>query len=133
MDDTPANLIALDAVLSREYQVVPAKSGAEAVAYLEVHQDVDVILLDVQMPRMDGYEAATRIKAIPHWKDIPLIFITAIFRDDPHVKRGYEVGAIDYFTKPFDPEILKLKVGIYSAFRRCCATASGRFANRRTC
>ena len=118
VDDVLGNLVALDAVLSREYDVIRALSGSEAINYLKKDPDVDVILMDVQMPVMDGYEAAAAIKAIPHCKDIPLIFITAIFREDPHVKRGYQVGAVDYFSKPFDPDILKLKVNMYSAFRR---------------
>ena len=116
VDDVPANLVALDAVLSRDYDIVKANSGAEAIAFLKENA-VDVILMDVQMPVMDGYEAASRIKALPNCKEIPLIFITAIYREDPHVKRGYEVGAIDYFSKPFDPDILRLKVGVYASFR----------------
>lgn len=118
VDDVPANLLALEGTLSKEYDVVATNSGAEAIAYLTDRQDVDVILMDVQMPIMDGYQAAAIIKTLPNCKDIPLIFITAIYREDPHVKRGYQVGAVDYFSKPFDPEILRLKVGMYSAFRR---------------
>ena len=126
VDDVPANLVALEAVLSREYEVVVANSGAEAIAYLRKQQEVDVILMDIQMPRMDGYEAAALIKALPHCKEIPLIFITAIFREDPHVKRGYQAGAVDYFSKPFDPDILKMKVGVYSSFRRRAAVLKER-------
>lgn len=118
VDDNRANLIALEAVLGRDYQLVLAGSGAEAIAYLEKDPNVDVILMDLQMPRMDGFEAASIIKSRPHLRDIPLIFITAVYSEDPHVRRGYQVGAVDYFSKPFDPEILKLKVGVYSAFHR---------------
>ncbi len=118
VDDVPANLIALEAVLGRKYEVVGAKSGAEALELLSRDQTFDVILMDLQMPQMDGYEAATRAKRIPGCEDIPLVFITAVYQEDPHIKRGYEVGAVDYFTKPFDPDILRLKVDVYASFRR---------------
>jgi PAS domain S-box-containing protein len=117
VDDKPENLIALKAVLGSEYNLWPANSGQEALEVLE-KQEVDVILLDIQMPEMDGYETARRIKQIEKCKNIPIIFVTAIFKEDPHIKKGYEVGAIDYFTKPFDPDILKLKIAIYSSFRK---------------
>jgi CheY-like chemotaxis protein len=73
--------------------------------------------MDVQMPGMDGFEAAQRIKQIPAAKTIPIIFVTAIYTEDPFIKKGYEMGGIDYFGKPFDPEILKLKVAVYASFR----------------
>jgi response regulator RpfG family c-di-GMP phosphodiesterase len=73
------------------------------------------------MPIMDGYEAAAHIKNLPACADIPIVFITAVYHEDPHVKRGYEAGGIDYFTKPFDPELLRLKVTIYSSFRQRAA------------
>ena len=118
VDDTPANLIALEAVLDRDFVLRFARSGREAIALLEKQPDVDVILMDLQMPGMDGFEAATRIKAMPACAEIPIVFITAVFSENPHVKRGYEVGGVDYFTKPFDPDLLRLKVGIYAAFRQ---------------
>ena len=118
VDDNAANLIALDAVLDAEHNVIRAESGAQALAILAERQDIDVIIMDVQMPGMDGFEAATRIKAMEHCKDIPIVFVTAVFNEDPFVKRGYQAGGIDYFSKPFDPEILKLKVGIYASFRQ---------------
>ena len=117
VDDNRANLVALDAVLSRQYDLVFANSAAEAISYLKAHQDLDVILMDVQMPLMDGYDAASIIKTLPGCSEIPLIFVTAHFQEDPHVKRGYAVGAVDYFSKPFDPDILRLKVGVYASFR----------------
>jgi PAS domain S-box-containing protein len=118
VDDNRANLLAIEGVLHKTCDVVLASSGAEAIAYLTETSDIDVILMDIQMPVMDGYEAASRIKAIPHCADIPLIFVTAIFTEDPHIKKGYLAGAVDYFSKPFDPEILRLKVGIYASYRR---------------
>ena len=121
VDDTPGNLIALEAVLDRDFEVVPASSGAQALEILRKRPDIVVILMDVQMPIMDGYECAERIKQLPGCDDIPIVFITAVYREDPYVKRGYAVGGIDYFTKPFDPDLLRLKMGIYSSFRQKAA------------
>jgi CheY-like chemotaxis protein len=119
VDDKPANLLALEAVLdSPEYQLIRAQSGLDALDQLRAHPDVALILLDVQMPGIDGMETARRIKELPGCRDLPIIFITAIFTEDPFVKKGYEAGAVDYFSKPFDPEILRLKVGIYASFRQ---------------
>lgn len=119
VDDRPENLLALEAVLGDPaYELVLAHSGTEALAKLQEHPDVALILLDVQMPGMDGLEVARRVKQRPELSDIPIIFITAIYTEDPFVKRGYDAGGVDYFSKPFDPEILRLKVGIYSAFRQ---------------
>jgi CheY-like chemotaxis protein len=117
VDDLPGNLVALDAVLGKEYELILADSGIEAISILKNRQDIDVILMDIQMPDMDGYEAAQNIKKIAGCEDIPIIFITAIYKEEPFVRKGYEVGGVDYFSKPFDPEILKRKVAIYSAFR----------------
>lgn len=118
IDDIPANLIALEAVLSRDYEMVLANSGAEAISILKKRDDIDIILMDLQMPQMDGYEAAERIKKIESCRDIPIVFITAIYKEEPLIKKGYAVGAIDYFTKPFDPELLKMKIAIYGSFRQ---------------
>lgn len=117
VDDRPENLLALEVVLKKDYYLIYATSGQEALDLLKGNE-VDVILLDIQMPVMDGYEVARRIKEMPRCQDVPIIFITAIYTEDPHIKKGYEVGAVDYFTKPFDPDILKLKVGIYASFRQ---------------
>jgi response regulator RpfG family c-di-GMP phosphodiesterase len=117
VDDTPGNLLALEAVLGDEYNVVRAQSGMEAISQLQTRYDVDVILMDVHMPRMDGFETAEHIKRLRHYRDVPIVFITAVYKEDEYVKRGYKAGGIDYFGKPFDPEILKLKVGIYATFR----------------
>lgn len=117
VDDRQANLLALEALLGAEYQLLFAHSGKEAVSLVERHPHIDVILLDVQMPVMDGFQTAAAIKKLPAGKDIPIIFITAVFSEDPHVRKGYASGGIDYFSKPFDPEILKLKLRIYATFR----------------
>lgn len=119
VDDTPSNLIALEAVFSgSEYQIVEAHSGTEALQILQMNDDISIVLLDVQMPEMDGFETAAKIKEIPGCADIPIVFITAFHNEDPFVKRGFKAGAIDYFSKPFDPEILKMKVEMYSSFRQ---------------
>jgi CheY-like chemotaxis protein len=117
VDDNAANLLSLEAVLGRDHNVICARSGQEALDILRARSDIDVILLDVQMPVMDGFETAARIKELPGADDIPIIFVTAVFSEDPYVKRGFAVGGVDYFSKPFDPELLRLKVDIYASFR----------------
>ncbi|HTM46615.1 MAG TPA: response regulator [Polyangiaceae bacterium] len=114
VDDKPANLLALEAILSDFYNVIPAHSGLEALDLLAT-KEVDVILLDVEMPQMDGYETARRVKKMERYQDIPIIFTSAVFMDDPYVKKGYECGAVDYFTKPFDADLLRKKVAIYAS------------------
>lgn len=118
VDDKHSNLLALDSVLGRsDYDLLFANSGKEALDLLQQHQ-VALVLLDIQMPEMDGFETARRIKELPACADIPIIFVTAIYNEDPFVKRGYEAGAIDYFSKPFDPDILKMKVRLYASFHQ---------------
>ena len=119
VDDIPSNLIALESVFYKSnYQLIEASSGAEALSILAQDNDIALVLLDVQMPHMDGFETAMKIKQMEHCKDLPIIFITAVHTEDPFVKKGYESGAIDYFSKPFDPEILKTKVELYASFRQ---------------
>lgn len=118
VDDTPSNLVALEAVLSSpDYKLISVPSGEAALEILKT-QHVDVILLDIQMPHLDGFETARRIKLLEHCRTTPIIFVTAVFNEDPFIKKGYEAGAVDYFTKPFDPDILKMKVAIYASFRQ---------------
>jgi CheY-like chemotaxis protein len=120
VDDNDANLLALEAVLEKDHDVVRARSGAEAIALLKTDKgcDIDVILLDVHMPELDGFQTAQRIRQIDACNDVPIVFITAVFKEDPHIKQGYQSGGIDYFSKPFDPDILKLKIAIYASFRQ---------------
>ena len=118
VDDIPANLVALEAVLDKDFELRFASSGKQALAMLEAKPDVDVILMDLQMPEMDGFECAARIKKLAGCSEIPIVFITAVYAEDPHVKRGYAAGGVDYFTKPFDPDLLRLKMGIYASFRQ---------------
>lgn len=110
VDDHPENLLALEAVLkSPNYNLICANSGEEALKWV-LKQDFAVILLDVQMSGLNGFETAKLIKAREKSKHIPIIFITAISQTKEHVLHGYNVGAIDYIFKPFHPETLKLKV-----------------------
>jgi PAS domain S-box-containing protein len=114
VDDHPANLVALSAVLSDPvYKLFEAGSGPEALKILH-EENIALVLLDIQMPGMDGYEVARQIRNDPKTKDVPIIFITAVYREDASIRRGYEAGAQDYMGKPFDPEILRAKVAIYS-------------------
>jgi CheY-like chemotaxis protein len=113
VDDRPENLVALEAILSSlEHGLVRARSGEEALKAL-LSQEFAVILLDASMPGMDGFETAARIKRREKTRDIPIIFLTALNNEPQHAFRGYEVGAVDYLTKPFDPWILRAKVSVF--------------------
>ncbi|WP_186445964.1 EAL domain-containing protein [Paenibacillus cremeus] len=110
VDDQAENLLALEAVIERDdYNLVKAYSGEEALKYLFKYEFA-VILLDVQMPGLDGFETAKIIKSRVKSKNIPIIFVTANNMDEQHVYTGYFVGAIEYILKPFDPNTLKAKV-----------------------
>lgn len=113
VDDRPEGILSVQAVLtSPEYNLVPASSGSEALRQLLVH-DFAVVLLDVQMPIMNGFETASMIKTREASKDTPIIFMSAINQDEQYVYQGYEAGAVDYLLKPFDPYILRSKVAIF--------------------
>lgn len=110
VDDRRENLLALEAVLkSPDYHLIFASSGEEALKCL-LKDDFAVILLDVQMPGMDGFETAKLIRARKRSKDTPIIFITAIYQTMENKLQGYSLGAIDYLFKPFHPEALKMKI-----------------------
>ena len=113
VDDHPENLLALEAILnSPSYNLIKANSGAEALRCL-LNQDFAVILLDVQMPGMDGFETATLIRSRERSRSTPIIFITAFTSNDNQVFTGYSLGAVDYLFKPIEPEILTSKVGVF--------------------
>jgi len=113
VDDQPENLLALAAVLEPlRHRVVQASSGEEALKRL-LEDDFAVILLDVQMPGLDGFETAEYIKRRERTRQVPIIFLTAIDKEIHHVFRGYSVGAVDYLFKPFEPEILRSKVAVF--------------------
>jgi CheY-like chemotaxis protein len=113
VDDRPENLVALEAILSSlDHELVLARSGEEALKALLTHEFA-LILLDASMPGMDGFETAARIKRREKTRDTPIIFLTALNNEPQHAFRGYEVGAVDYLTKPFDPWILRAKVSVF--------------------
>jgi two-component system, sensor histidine kinase len=113
VDDRPDGIVALEAILNGSgYNLVVANSGREALAKVLAF-DFAVILMDVQMPDMDGFETVALIKRREKSRDIPIIFITAINKAESYVSTGYSVGAVDYIFKPFDPHILKSKVAVF--------------------
>jgi diguanylate cyclase (GGDEF)-like protein/PAS domain S-box-containing protein len=110
VDDYPENLISMRALLQRQdWQVITAASGFEALGLLLEH-DVDLVLLDVQMPGMDGFEVAQLMRGSQRTRLTPIIFLTANEQSQAAVIKGYASGAVDYLFKPFDPQILKPKV-----------------------
>jgi signal transduction histidine kinase len=113
VDDHEENLLALEAILTDEsYNLVRARSGRDALREV-LARDFAIILLDVAMPDLDGYETASLIRQRERSRDTPIIFLTANYRTDMHVFRGYSVGAVDYIFKPFSAEILKSKVAVF--------------------
>ncbi len=113
VDDRPENLLALEATLAELGQnLIKANSGAEALRCV-LKQDFAAILLDVQMPEMDGFETAALIRERERSKSTPIIFITAISKSEQEAFKGYAVGAVDYVFKPIVPEILRAKVRVF--------------------
>jgi PAS domain S-box-containing protein len=113
VDDRPENLLALEAILEPLGQtLVRAESGDEALRKLLTH-NVAMILLDVQMPGISGFETARLIKSRERTKFIPIIFLSAISKEEQYVFEGYAVGAVDYMAKPFQPDILRSKVSVF--------------------
>jgi PAS domain S-box-containing protein len=118
VDDREENLVALRAILEPLGEnLVSARSGEEALRAL-LHQDFACILLDVQMPGLDGFGTAELIKQRERSRSIPIIFLTAISKDEQHVFRGYSTGAVDYLFKPFDPLVLRSKVAVFIDLHR---------------
>ncbi|MGH2683959.1 MAG: sensor histidine kinase, partial [Actinomycetota bacterium] len=112
VDDRPENLLALEAVLEQvDADLVQATSGTEALRWL-LTNECAVILMDVQMPDIDGYETARAIKGRPRTRNVPIIFLTAINREVQHQLEGYGAGAVDYLAKPFEPAVLRSKVEV---------------------
>ena len=118
VDDTPENIAVLSSLLSEQYHVTVATSGAKALALAgSTRQRPDLILLDVRMPGMDGYEVCTRLKADENLKGIPVIFLSALNETADKVK-AFNVGGIDYVTKPFHAEEVQARVGTHLKVRR---------------
>ncbi|HYG36882.1 MAG TPA: response regulator, partial [Clostridia bacterium] len=113
VDDRSDKLLALEAILSTLGQnLVQARSGKEALRYL-LKQDFAVILLDVSMPGMDGFETASLIRQRPRSEHTPIIFITSIGNSENHIAQGYSLGAVDYLLTPIVPEVLRAKVSVF--------------------
>jgi len=115
VDDREDNLFSIETILERDnYRIVKAQSGKAALKILLNQHDFTLILMDVQMPDMNGFETANLIYQREKLKHIPIIFITAHNYNDEHVFEGYKVGAIDYIYKPINAELLRFKVGVFA-------------------
>ena len=112
VDDDERNLLAISEVLASTGDVICAQSGEEALRFL-LKEDFAIILLDVLMPGIDGYETAALIRQREQSRRTPIIFLTAINKEQAHMLRGYDVGAVDYVFKPFDPVMLRSKVAVF--------------------
>jgi CheY-like chemotaxis protein len=115
VDDNDNNLLSMEVVLEKEdYIFYRASSGREALRVLLHEDDFSLILLDVKMPTMDGYETAELIFQRDKLKHIPIIFITAHDYEEAATFKGYQAGAVDFIRKPFNPEILRSKVAVFA-------------------
>jgi signal transduction histidine kinase/DNA-binding response OmpR family regulator len=113
VDDREDNLLATESVLRNpEYELVLARSGHEALRFL-LHGECALILLDVQMPELDGFETARLVRGNERTRAIPIVFMTAISREERFIAKGYETGAVDYLLKPIDPDVLRSKVAAF--------------------
>lgn len=109
VDDDPDNLDLLNQILEDDFDVIPASSGAECIRLAAEHQPA-VIVLDVKMPEMDGFETFQRLQDDQRTRGIPVIFLSARYRDPDRVVRGLELGAFDYITKPVSDTVLLAKI-----------------------
>ncbi|MBF4494197.1 response regulator [Flavobacterium sp. MR2016-29] len=115
VDDKKENLLSLQVILAdRGYQFVEATSGKDALRILLKNQDFAIILMDVQMPLMDGFETAELIRQSDKLKHVPIIFLTANMNTTEYIFKGYQSGAVDYMIKPLSPEILQAKVMVFT-------------------
>ncbi|MBK7672002.1 MAG: hybrid sensor histidine kinase/response regulator [bacterium] len=118
VDDREANLLSLSQLLARDdVRIFTALSGNEALGLLLEH-DFALVLLDVQMPGMDGFEVATLMRGHERTRHVPLIFVTAISKDRQHIFSGYDSGAVDYLFKPLDPHVIRSKVAVFLELKR---------------
>jgi len=114
VDDRPENLLSLEDMLEEPGRIfIKANSGNEALKYALKNDKIGLILLDVQMPDMDGFEVARLLKSNPKTKDISIIFVTAINREEQYVMQGFDEGAVDYLQKPLDIRVTKAKVAVF--------------------
>ncbi len=112
VDDNSANLIALESLLENEERVLLNASNGKDALKITLNRDIDLIVLDVQMPDMDGFEVAKILKSNKRTKDIPIIFASAERKEHKFIMKGFEEGAVDYLFKPLDPEVAKAKVAV---------------------
>jgi signal transduction histidine kinase len=118
VDDRPENLLSLESLLeNQERNLFKANSGSEALK-IAMDKPIALVILDVQMPGMDGFEVARLLKENPHTKDISILFVTALSENVKYTLQGYEEGAVDYLHKPLDPNIVKAKVLVYEKLYR---------------
>lgn len=114
VDDREDNLFSIETILERDgYSVLKANSGRAALKVLLTQYDFSLILMDVQMPGMNGFETATMIYQRDKLKNIPIIFITAQNYNEEYIFKGYQMGAVDYIYKPINPDLLRAKVGVF--------------------
>ncbi len=116
VDDVKSNLISLEALLEtidEQYNIIQANNGREALEYA-LSNTIDLIILDIQMPDMDGFEVAKFLKSNKKTEDIPIIFLTAAFKSKEWVEKGFELGAVDYLTKPIDENQFINRITLYT-------------------
>src|SRR3984885_15942993 len=119
VDDNENNLMSMEIVLENgQYEFFKATSGREALRILLKEDEFSLILLDVKMPTMDGYETAELIYQRDKLKQIPIIFITAHDYEEAAIFKGYQAGAVDFIRKPFNPEILRSKVAVFAELHK---------------
>lgn len=118
VDDRRENLLSMTQLLDRpDLEIVTAESGNEALGLMLDH-DLALVLLDVQMPEMDGFEVAELMRRNDRTRNVPIIFVTAINKERRHIFSGYEAGAVDYLFKPVDPFVIRSKVGVFLDLKR---------------
>jgi CheY-like chemotaxis protein len=124
VDDDGRNLDILEAILADgEYRLLRAQDADTALRLLLEH-DVAAMVLDIQMPGVSGFELARMVKGTKRFRDIPIVFLTAYMLDDQHIVQGYGAGAVDYLTKPFNPQIFRQKIAVFAElFRKTRALA----------
>src|SRR5438045_7041514 len=114
VDDREDNLFSIESILEKDnYNIIKANSGRAALKILLQQHDFSLILMDVQMPDMNGLETATIIYERDKLKTIPIIFITAYNYDEDYIFKGYKMGGVDYIYKPINPELLRVTVGVF--------------------
>ncbi len=118
VDDQKMNILLLENLLRKvKANILKAYSGQEALELLEGN-DFALMIFDVQMPGMDGFELAKKVRDFEHLKRVPIVFVSAIFTDNESISKGYHTGAVDYLTKPVNPHILISKVEVFLVLYR---------------